>query len=344
MADPDRVMVTGVSGMLGGHLALGLLKAGYAVRGSVRSLRRADSVKATLARAGGDLDRLELVALDLGEDAGWEAAMRGCRYLQHVASPLVVEMPRDPQVLVRPAVEGTRRALTAALEGGVERMVVTSSAAAVMYGYPPDRTEPFTEADWSLTTGHGVTPYRESKTRAELEAWAVMEAAGRRGDLAAINPSLILGPLLNDDPGTSAVTILRLLNGAIPAAARITINIVDVRDVVALHIAAMTRAEAGGRRFLASAGNVSILETAQILRGSYPEYARRLPRFEVPDWLVRASAWTDPQMRGQTGLLGTVRTLDSSAAGGLLGRPFISQRLAVLATAKSLIEHGLVKP
>ena len=63
-------------------------------------------------------------------------------------------------------------------------------------------------------------PISESKTRAERRAWEIVSAAGRRADLVAINPSVILGPLLDDDPGTSAALISRLLNGGIPAAPR----------------------------------------------------------------------------------------------------------------------------
>ena len=137
---PDRVLLTGISGFLGGHVALQLLEAGYAVRGSVRDLKRADKVRQTLARAGADTSRLEFVALDLMSDKGWAEAMDGVRYVQHVASPFVTSMPADKMDLIRPAVEGTTRALEAAFAAEVERIVLTSSMAAVMYGHPKSRT------------------------------------------------------------------------------------------------------------------------------------------------------------------------------------------------------------
>jgi nucleoside-diphosphate-sugar epimerase len=105
----DRVLLTGASGFLAGHLALQLLQAGYAVRGSVRDLGKSDKVRETLRRAGADTSRLEFVALDLMSDKGWAEAMDGVRYLQHVASPFVTSMPANRMELIRPAVDGTKR-------------------------------------------------------------------------------------------------------------------------------------------------------------------------------------------------------------------------------------------
>src|SRR3569833_3612624 len=175
----DLVLLTGISGFLGGHVGLALLKAGYRVRGSVRDLGKADKVRAALSQAGGDISQLEFAALDLNSDAGWDEAMRGVRYLQHTASPFVTNMPKDRMELIRPAVDGTRRALNAALAAQVERMVVTSSMAAIAYGHAKARSAPFTGADWTALTGRGVNAYVESKTLAERAAWTIVASAGR---------------------------------------------------------------------------------------------------------------------------------------------------------------------
>jgi nucleoside-diphosphate-sugar epimerase len=129
----DTVLVTGVSGFIGGHIAAELLRRGYAVRGSVRSPARAAEARAAMAEAGADDTLLEVRQLDLLSDEGWATATAGCRFVLHVASPFVTTKPKDPEDLVRPAVQGTTRAIDAALDAGVERVVVTSSLAAVQY-------------------------------------------------------------------------------------------------------------------------------------------------------------------------------------------------------------------
>jgi nucleoside-diphosphate-sugar epimerase len=340
----DKVLVTGISGFLGGHVALALLNAGYQVRGSVRDLGKADKVRATLrkASASGHIEGLEFVALDLMRDDGWQQAAEGCRFLQHVASPFVVQMPTDKDELIRPAVEGTRRAINAALAAGIERIVLTSSFAAIGYGHPKDRTAPFTETDWSATSGDDVTAYTESKTRAELEAWSIMEAAGRRDDLVVVNPTAIMGPLLDNDPGTSGALVLRLLNGSVPATPRLNFGIIDVRDVAQVQVKAMETQSAGGKRFIASAGNLSFKGAADALRPALPAYAGKIPRFELPDWVVRIVALFDADIRGNVNSLGKVKVIDARQGEALLGHPFITPAIATVAMGQSLIDQKLV--
>jgi dihydroflavonol-4-reductase len=339
---PDRVLLTGVSGFLGGHVASALLAAGYQVRGSVRSLAKSDKARETLTKAGADVSRLEFVALDLLKDDGWEAAAQGCRFLLHTASPYVIQMPADKMELIRPAIEGTERALNAGLKAGVERIVLTSSMAAIAYGHDRNRTAPFTAADWTDLEGRGVNAYEESKTRAERRAWEIMKAAGREKDLAVINPSGIFGPLLDDDPGTSGLIMMRLLDGSVPAAPRLNFAVVDVRDVAAAHVAALTAPSAGGRRFPMGEQTISFKQAADLLRRRFPAYARKIPRFEAPDLLTRFIALFDRDVRGVVNELGVIRRMDSSDALALLGRGLIPAETAIVATAESLIAFKLV--
>jgi len=335
----DRVLLTGISGFLGGHVALQLLNAGYTVRGSVRNLNKAEKVKATLSKAGADISRLEFVALDLLRDDGWNAAMQDVRYLQHTASPFLLETPKDPADFIRPAVEGTRRAIQAALAAGVERIVLTSSIAAIQYGHD-DYSRTLTEADWTDVDSHTTGAYPKSKTLAEREAWALMDAAGRHDDLAVINPAGIFGPLLDEDPGTSSLLVKRLLDGKLPAVPKLAMSIVDVRDVAALHVDAMTNPSAGGQRCVASEGTYWMADIGRMLRPAFPD--RRVPTGELPTWLVRLVSLFDRDIRDNMHEMGTMKRIDGGRGLLRLGRPLIGTAVAAAATGQSLIEHKLV--
>jgi nucleoside-diphosphate-sugar epimerase len=337
----DRILLTGISGFVGGHVALALLNAGYEVRGSVRSLARSGKVRDTLAKAGADISRLSFVELDLLSDEGWNEAMEGVRYLQHTASPFVVTQPKDRNELITPAVDGTRRALNAALAAKVERIVLTSSMAAIMYGHDKTRTKPFGSEDWTDPTAPDVTAYTESKVRAERAAWVIMDGAGRHNDLATINPGSILGPLLDDDAGTSVALLKRMFDGSLPAAARFFQVVIDIRDVAEAHLKAMTDPAAAGKRFPMGAGTLSLLQMAAAIRTGVPERAAKLPRFEAPDWLVRIFGAFDADVRGYLGELGVAKTADAAAVIALLGHPLITPEEATIAAARSLVAQGL---
>jgi nucleoside-diphosphate-sugar epimerase len=327
---------------VGGHTALQLLNTGYIVRGSVRDVKKGDKVRATLARNGADVSRLEFVALDLKSDAGWADAMRDVRYLHHIASPLMFVMPKDSMELVRPAVEGTTRALENAFALGVERVVMTASISAMMYGHGKARTKPITADDWSNLDSPDINAYVESKTLAEKAAWSIADKHGRRKDLVAVNPGPIFGPLLDEDPGTSANMIVRMLGGKVPAVPEIQMIIADVRDVAGLHLAAMTNPAAGGRRFPLGDRSYSLMEIVRMVGQTIPARAGKLPKFELPDWVTRIVGRIDGEVRGSLCELGYARTTESLEAKALLGRTLVPAEETIAVTARTIMEQKLV--
>src|SRR6187402_2715527 len=121
----DLVLVTGGSGFVGIHCIVALLRAGYRVRTTLRSLDRQNKVLAMLQTAAVDpADRLSFVAADLSNDDGWPQAVAGCRYVLHVASPFWIGKVNHEDDMVVPAREGTLRVLRASRDAGVERVVL----------------------------------------------------------------------------------------------------------------------------------------------------------------------------------------------------------------------------
>ena len=261
------VLVTGGTGFVGSHCVASLLRSGYSVRTTVRTLDKAAKVRAAMQRAGIDAgDRLTFAAADLMQDAGWDDAVRGCTYVLHVASPLPVGHPKDENEVIAPAREGTLRVLRAARDAGVKRVVLTSSFAAIGYGHD-HMTRPFTESDWTDPRAKGLSAYVKSKAIAERAAWDFIEREGGALELTAMNPVAIFGPLLNEEVSSSINMISMQLAGKIPFAPQISFGTVDVRDVAELHVQAMTNPAAAGERFLLVSGeSISMLEMAKMLR------------------------------------------------------------------------------
>lgn len=335
----DTVLLSGVSGFLGKHIALGLLAAGYHVRGSVRAMSKAEQVRAALSRAGADIDRLSFVQLDLSNSAGWDAAAEGSRFIVHTASPVVLTKVKNPQTVIGPAVAGVRHAISAGLAAGAERIVLTSSTAAIQYGHT-DPTARLTEANWTDPRSKRTTTYAASKTLAEREAWRLADEAGRRSVLSVIHPGVLLGPLLDSHAPTSAAVVAMLLDGKTPAVPKLSLAMVDVRDVVALHVDALTNPAAAGQRCIAAVETLSLIELSRRLRPLFPD--RKLPRATLPDWLVRTVGRFSPEVASVVHELGWPQNVDGNTGASRLGRPLIDASTAAEAMGRSLISFDLL--
>ncbi|AXK80194.1 aldehyde reductase [Pseudolabrys taiwanensis] len=338
------VLVTGGSGFIGSQCILQLLSAGHRVRTTVRNPQREGDVRALLKQAGTDPeDRLSFVAADLQYDPGWSEAAAGCDYVLHVASPFPPGIPKNEDELIIPARDGTLRVLRAARDAGVKRVVMTSSFAAIGYGHE-QRTMPYDETDWTNLDGTDVSAYAKSKTLAERAAWDFIAREGKGLELCVVNPVAVFGPLLTSDMSPSILLIQRLMSGSLPACPRLYFGVVDVRDVADLHLRAMTHAAAKGERFLAIADNIlSMQDVAMVLRNRMGTNARKVPTRQLPDWLMRVVALFDPAARLILPELGKKKGATNEKARRLLQWAPRSSEEAIVATAQSLVELGLLK-
>ncbi len=341
MGERTRVLVTGASGFIATRIIPALIKRGYDVTGTLRDLARAPAVTELIKEQKVSTDGLRFVEAELTRDRGWAEAVSGCTHVMHVASPLPIQRPKDENDLIVPAREGTIRVLRAASEAGVKRVVVTSSLAAVAYGMG-GRDTPFTEADWSNPDTDDIGSYEKSKTLAERAAWAFLDQHGGF-ELTAINPGLVLGPVLEKDYGSSVEVVRQLISGQLPMAPRIGYALADVRDVAELHVLALEHPDAAGERFIAASGYYSLLEMGRILKSHMPEIARRVPGREAPDVLIRLLGRFDPAVRGVLFELGKRRAASHEKARGMLGWEPRPDDETIVLTAKSLIEKGVVK-
>ena len=336
----ETVLVTGGSGFVAGWCLVELLKHGYLVRTTVRSLSKEASVRAAVSGQVDPGDRLTVVAADLTSDTGWDAAMAGCDYVLHVASPMGNEAATDPEALIGPARDGALRVLRAAVEARVKRVVLTSSTAA--------SSPPLTDADslndesvWTDPQRAG-SPYRQSKVLAERAAWDFMRTHGGDTELTAILPTAIFGPVLTTESLGSVLVIAAFLNGRMPGIPRRGFNVIDVRDLAEVHIRAMTAPQAAGERFIAAGDFLWMAEIAKILRCRFPDRAGAIPTRVLPNLVVRAAALRNRALAAIVPGLGRKHAFSSAKARRVLDWTPRPAAETVVDCAESLIARGVV--
>lgn len=335
------ILVTGATGYIAKHIVLRLLEQGDHVRGSVRSEKRAEELRATMQAALSDpaqIANLSTVTLDLTSDDGWAGAMDGVAGVIHTASPFPLVQPKDDADLIRPAVDGAVRALRAAQGAGVRRVVMTSSAVSVITGVSPSAGGAFTEADWSDATSPVATAYAKSKTLAERAAWDFVRESGGAIDLTCINPSLVVGPPLDLDYGTSIAIVERILKGKDPMLPNVGFGAVDVRDVADAHVRAFDLPDSFGQRVLMNERWMWFRDMAEAVKAAVPD--RRIVTRVAPDFVIRVLGMFDPSIATIRHDLGKRYDISNDRARELLGIAFRDTRQSVAESARWLVDAG----
>ena len=300
----EKVLVTGITGYIGEHCAAALLREGYEVVGTVRSLAKADATRKAISNVA-QTDNLSFVEADLLSDKGWDDAMQGCSYVLHVASPFFLKEPQNENELIAPAVDGTLRVIKAAKSAEVKRLVLTSSTFAIIAGKETGKYGP---QDWS-DTNKNIGAYAKSKTLAERAAWA--EVKGSNLELTVINPGAVFGPPIGSKDGAQNVAMMAdMIAGKMPMIPDMAMGMVDVRDVAKLHIAAMTKSGASGKRFIAcTAEPIEMSTVTQVLRDA--GYSKA-PARKAPTFLLKFMGIFDKQVKGMLPFIGKKASYDNS--------------------------------
>jgi dihydroflavonol-4-reductase len=232
----SKTLVTGATGFVGAHLVRLLVEKGESVRILIRSPKRLDILKNVEGQ-------VEIVQGDVRNPDHVHEAVAGVDQVYHCAAFVGFGGRSESDAMMDVNVGGTRVVVDAALSCGVERLVHTSSIAAL--GRAENTTACLDEtAKWAESGLN--TAYAVSKHLAELE---VHRAAAEGLDAVIVNPSLVMGP---GRPGENTLRIAEnIRDRKLPAMPSGATNVVDVRDVALGHVAAMERGRTGQRYLLA---------------------------------------------------------------------------------------------
>ena len=284
------VLVTGATGYVASWIVKKLVEAGITVHAAVRNPHDESKVKHLKNLVNASTGKLVLFKSDLLEKGSYADAMKECEVVIHTASPFSTSVKDVHKELLDPAVKGTQYVLeTACATPSVKRVVLTSSCAAIYTDAIECQHVPngkLTEAIWNTTATESYQPYSLSKTLAERKAWDIANAQSQ-WDLVTINPSFVLGPMLNPSGTTSeSFSLLKqLVDGTMRMGVpKMGIGLVDVRDVAEAHIKAAFTPEANGR-YLTSAHNTDFYEMAMALQSKYGS-TYPLPKKILPKWLL----------------------------------------------------------
>jgi nucleoside-diphosphate-sugar epimerase len=252
------VVLTGSTGYVAGVICRELLKAGLTVHCPVRDPTNESKIqylKDIEAKSDGTL---KFFKADLLEDGSYLESMKGCSVVFHTASPFVTTIPKgkEKEVLLDPAVNGTKNILQSAKETlTVKRVVLTSSC----YAIATDGTDTSAafqktgklcnEDTWNETASIDYNPYAYSKALAEKAAWEFVKDKDCNYDLVVINPSFVMGPGVKVHPGSESYGFVQTLGNGVmkQGCPNIGLWVVDVRDVAKAQLAAGFTKSAKGR-------------------------------------------------------------------------------------------------
>jgi dihydroflavonol-4-reductase len=263
MTDPlsGRVLVTGASGFVGSAVARIARERGFDVRVVIRKTSSRQNLEGLDA---------EVVIGDMRDETSMRAAMKGVRYLLHVAADYRI-WARDPGEIERANLEGTEATMRAALAEGVERIVYTSSVATLKVSPAGDVVDEAKPAQAHQTIG----AYKRSKVLAER---AVERMVANDGLPAVIvNPSTPIGPR-DVKPTPTGRIIVEAATGKIPAFVDTGLNLVHVDDVANGHFLALERGVIG-ERYILGGENLSLQQMLADIAGLA---GRKPPTIKLP--------------------------------------------------------------
>jgi dihydroflavonol-4-reductase len=330
-----KVLLTGISGYIANHCAVELLKNGYSVRGSLRNISKSEKIVNAIKKEVDPKDNLEFCELNLLNDKGWDDAAKGCDFVMHIASPFINIEPKDENEYIRPAVDGTMRALKAAKSAGIKRVVLTSSMVSMLGN--ADKSIDIDSGTWTNIKGKNVSAYSKSKTLAEQAAWNFIkdQTDNTKMELAVVNPGPVFGPSLSGDlSGASMSMFTQMVQGKMPMVPQASINMSDVRDIAKIHVLALENKEASGKRFIVTTEKpYAFQDVAKILKSNgYDKVSTKL----APNFLLKFMSNFNREAKSMKSFIGNTYNGNISSTMKTFNWKPIAFEKTVLDTAKSI--------
>jgi dihydroflavonol-4-reductase len=330
-----KVLLTGISGYIANHCAVELLKNGYSVRGSLRNISKSEKIVNAIKKEVDPKDNLEFCELNLLNDKGWDDAAKGCDFVMHIASPFINMEPKDENEYIRPAVDGTMRALKAAKSAGIKRVVLTSSMVSMLGN--ADKSIDIDSGTWTNIKGKNVSAYSKSKTLAEQAAWNFIkdQTDNTKMELAVVNPGPVFGPSLSGDlSGASMSMFTQMVQGKMPMVPQASINMSDVRDIAKIHVLALENKEASGKRFIVTTEKpYAFQDVAKILKSNgYDKVSTKL----APNFLLKFMSNFNREAKSMKSFIGNTYNGNISSTMKTFNWKPIAFEKTVLDTAKSI--------
>ncbi len=288
-----KVFVTGATGFVGSHVARVLAEKGAELRLLVRKTSDLRNIQSLPA---------EHVVGDLLDPASFDRALAGCDALFHVAADYRLWV-REPAVMYRANVDGTRAILQAALRNSVRRVVYTSSVATMGFtgnGHPADETSP-------VSLDNMIGPYKRSKFLAEQVA---IQAARDGMDVVVVNPTTPVGDQ-DIKPTPTGRIVVDFLKRKFPAYVDTGLNLVDVDVCARGHLAAFEKG-LSGERYILGGENLTL---KQILDKLAEITGLPSPTIRVPYAVALAAGAVDELFTGRIRGLEPRATIDAVRMG-----------------------------
>lgn len=286
----NPVMVTGANGFVASWLVKKLLDEGFTVHAAVRDPENGQKHAHLRELSDQSKGTIRFFKADLLNHGSYAEAMQDCSVVFHTASPFILNVKDPKKELIEPALKGTENVLLQANKtSSVKRVVLTSSCAAIYTDAIDTQNAPggkITEEVWNTTASLAYQPYSYSKTLAEKKAWEIANTQNQ-WELVTINPSLVMGPALNQGAITSeSYNLLKLIgDGTLKLGApNMGLGVVDVRDVAQAHFNAGFHENAKGR-YITSAHSTNMIEMAAQLQEKYGE-KYPIPSKAIPKWVL----------------------------------------------------------